>query len=46
MNLKKLRKNIKILDSINISNNNKCFVVAEISANHSGNLNILKKNYA
>jgi len=43
MNQKKLRKNIKILDSINISNNNKCFVVAEISANHSGNLNILKK---
>ncbi len=38
-----VKKKIKLLNNINISNNNKCFVVAEISANHSGNLNILKK---
>lgn len=43
MNFLKLKKAIKIKDNIIISNNHKCFIVAEISANHSGNLNILKK---
>ena len=43
MNFSKLKKNIKFSRDSIISNNNKCFVVAEISANHSGSLNILKK---
>ena len=43
MNFLKIKQSIKIRDDITISNNHKCFVVAEISANHSGNLNILKK---
>ena len=43
MNFLKIKKAIKIKDNIIISNNHKCFIVAEISANHSGNLNILKK---
>ena len=43
MSFSKIKKNIKITKKITISNNNRCFIVAEISANHSGNLNILKK---
>ena len=41
---KKTSSKIKLSKKINISNKNKCFIVAEISANHSGNLNILKKS--
>ena len=41
--LKKVCKKIKLTKKITISNNHKCFIVAEISANHGGNLNILKK---
>lgn len=43
--MKKLRisRKIKITKDLIISNRNKCFIVAEISANHSGNLNILKR---
>tara|TARA_Y100000590_G_C15746177_1_gene1022141 strand:- start:1510 stop:2583 length:1074 start_codon:yes stop_codon:yes gene_type:complete len=37
------KKNIKIKKNIIISNNDKCFIVAEISANHSGSLDLLKK---
>ena len=37
------KEKIKITKSVSISNNDKCFIVAEISANHSGNLNLLKK---
>ena len=43
MSIKKINKKIKISDNLIISNKHKCFIVAEISANHSGNLNILKK---
>ena len=43
MSFSKIKKSIKITNKIAISNNHRCFVVAEISANHSGNLNILKK---
>ena len=38
-----LKNNIKITSKKNISYKDPCFIVAEISANHSGNLNILKK---
>ena len=42
--LKKIfKKNIKIKKNVIISNNDKCFIVAEISANHSGSLDLLKK---
>ena len=37
------KNKIKISKNLNISNKDKCFIVAEISANHSGNLNLLKK---
>ncbi len=40
---KKISKKIKITNKISISNENRCFVVAEISGNHGGNLNVLKK---
>ena len=43
MSIKKINEKIKISDNLIISNKHKCFIVAEISANHSGNLNILKK---
>lgn len=43
MNFLKIKKTIRIKENIIISNNHKCFIVAEISANHSGKLNILKK---
>ena len=43
MSFSKLKKSIKISKKITISNKNKCFIVAEISANHSGSLSILKK---
>ncbi len=43
MLLKKLKKEIKISNRVKISNFNKTFIVAEISANHSGSLAILKK---
>jgi pseudaminic acid synthase len=43
MGIKKIKKKIKISNNLIISNNHKCFIVAEISANHSGSLNILKK---
>ena len=39
----KLKTKIKLSNNFTISNSNKCFIVAEISANHSGSLNILKK---
>lgn len=38
-----LKKKIKLSNKFTISNSSKCFIVAEISANHSGNLNILKR---
>ena len=38
-----LSTKIKISNNLTISNSNRCFIVAEISANHSGSLNILKK---
>ena len=38
-----LKKKIKISNSLYISTNHKTFVVAEISANHVGSLEILKK---
>jgi len=38
-----LQTKIKLSNNFTISNSNKCFIVAEISANHSGSLNILKK---
>ena len=38
-----LHTKIKLSNNFTISNSNKCFIVAEISANHSGSLNILKK---
>ncbi len=43
MSISSLNTKIKISQKIEISNNKKCFIVAEISANHGGNLNILKK---
>ena len=43
MSFSKLKKSIEISQKITISSKSKCFVVAEISANHSGSLNILKK---
>ncbi len=43
MSFSKLKKIIKISPKITLSNENKCFIVAEISANHSGSINILKK---
>ena len=39
----KFSKEIKLSKGLVISNKHKCFIVAEISANHSGNINILKK---
>ena len=39
----KFNKKIKISKNLTISNKEKCFIVAEISANHSGSLNLLKK---
>ena len=39
----KFSKEIKLSKGLVISNKQKCFIVAEISANHSGNINILKK---
>ena len=41
MNIKKIKIK-KITKNLTISNNHKCFIVAEISANHCGSL-ILKK---
>ena len=38
-----LKKKINISNTISISNTSKALIVAEISANHCGNLNILKK---
>ena len=38
-----LNTKIKLSNKFTISNSSKCFIVAEISANHSGNLNILKR---
>ena len=38
-----LRTKIKLSNNFTIANSSKCFIVAEISANHSGSLNILKK---
>ena len=43
LNFNKIEKKIKISKKITISNKDRCFVVAEISANHGGDLNILKK---
>ncbi len=43
MSFSKLKKSIKFSRDVIISNNNRCFIVAEISANHSGSLSILKK---
>ena len=43
MGIKKIKNKIKISDNLIISNQHKCFIVAEISANHSGSLKILKK---
>ena len=43
MGIKKIKDKIKISDNITISKNSECFIVAEISANHSGSLGILKK---
>ena len=39
------KKNIKIKKNVIISNNDKCFIVAEISANHSGSLDLLRKQF-
>jgi len=39
----KIKKKIKVSNTSEISNNSKCFVVAEISANHMGSLGLLKK---
>ncbi len=39
----KFSKEIRLSKGLIISNKHKCFIVAEISANHSGNINILKK---
>ncbi len=43
MSSNKIKEKIKISNNLTISNKDKCFIVAEISANHSGDLNILKK---
>lgn len=43
MSIKKIKNKIKISHNLTISNQHKCFIVAEISANHSGSLDILKK---
>lgn len=43
MGIKKIKDKIKISDNLIISKHNECFIVAEISANHSGSLSILKK---
>ena len=43
MFLKKLKNEIKFSRKIRISNLSKTFIVAEISANHSGSLRLLKK---
>ena len=43
MGIKKIKNKIKISDNLIISNQHKSFIVAEISANHSGSLNTLKK---
>ena len=40
---KKFNSSIKISNKLKISNNEKCFIVAEISANHAGSLDLLKK---
>ena len=40
---KKIQKKIRISKNVTISNKDKCFVVAEISGNHGGNLKVLKK---
>lgn len=40
---KKIKKIIKISKNTEISNSKKTFIVAEISANHSGSLSLLKK---
>lgn len=40
----KTKSEIKISNKISISNKKKCLIVAEISANHSGDLKILKKS--
>ena len=41
----KTKSEIKISNKISISNKKKCLIVAEISANHSGDLKILKKYF-
>ena len=38
-----IKNKIKLGRSLFLSNKNKCLIVAEISANHSGSLNLLKK---
>ena len=43
MSKSKFAKSISINNKNLISKKSKCFIVAEISANHGGNLNILKK---
>jgi len=43
MGIKKIKKKIIISDNLIISHKHRCFIVAEISANHSGSLSILKK---
>ena len=43
MSIKKIKNKIKVSQNLTISNQHKCFIVAEISANHSGSLDILKK---
>ena len=43
MGIKKINDKIKISDNFIISKNSECFIVAEISANHSGSLGVLKK---
>ena len=37
------KNKIKISNNLKISNKDKCLIVAEISANHSGSLSLLKK---
>ena len=43
MATKLLKKQFNLPLNKTISNNSKCFIVAEISANHSGDLKLLKK---
>ena len=43
LNFTKINKRITLSKKITISGKDRCFVVAEISANHGGDLNILKK---